>query len=460
MNHETNKNKKKKKKRNWLKILSAIFVILLAVGLGLFIKVNSDINELKKSVVVEDISVNKLRDKEAEVDEGEPLNILLLGTDANNLERTEDQGFVSRSDTIMIVSLNPQTQTTKMLSIPRDTLSFIEGYNEPEKINHAYAYGGIETAIDTIQAFLNIPIDYYAVLDMSGLEELIDAIGGIEVTSPLTFTYRGTQFKKGETREVNGVKAMNFARMRYDDPEGEVGRQNRQKMVIKAIMDKLLSLNAVTYYPQILQVVAKNVKTNFDLTTILSVYPKYVSALNNISAIEFDEMQPLYLDDIFYFNIPVSARLKVSNELRAHTQLEAILASSLADPMADNENDFIKSELIVMNQYPSGLTQEQIDAINQQQADLERVRDLETSYNEGDFYQQPTQGYNAPSYQPSYTEAPYYPPQTDQPSVTEPPVYTEPVTEPPVDTAPPVTQPPVQSEPEVTNPVVTQPPAE
>ncbi|HJF17103.1 MAG TPA: LCP family protein, partial [Globicatella sulfidifaciens] len=306
MNHETNKNKKKK--RNWLKILSAIFVILLAVGLGLFIKVNSDINELKKSVVVEDISVNKLRDKEAEVDEGEPLNILLLGTDANNLERTEDQGFVSRSDTIMIVSLNPQTQTTKMLSIPRDTLSFIEGYDEPEKINHAYAYGGIETAIDTIQAFLNIPIDYYAVLDMSGLEELIDAIGGIEVTSPLTFTYRGTQFKKGETREVNGVKAMNFARMRYDDPEGEVGRQNRQKMVIKAIMDKLLSLNAVTYYPQILQVVAKNVKTNFDLTTILSVYPKYVSALNNISAIEFDEMQPLYLDDIFYFNIPVSAR--------------------------------------------------------------------------------------------------------------------------------------------------------
>ena len=84
MNHETNKNKKKK--RNWLKILSAIFVILLAVGFGLFIKVNSDINELKKSVVVEDISVNKLRDKEAEVDEGEPLNILLLGTDANNLE--------------------------------------------------------------------------------------------------------------------------------------------------------------------------------------------------------------------------------------------------------------------------------------------------------------------------------------------------------------------------------------
>lgn len=458
MNHETNKNKKKK--RNWLKILIAIFVILLAVGLGLFIKVNLDINELKKSVVVEDISVNKLRDKEAEVDEGEPLNILLLGTDANNLERTEDQGFVSRSDTIMIVSLNPQTQTTKMLSIPRDTLSFIEGYDEPDKINHAYAYGGIETAIDTIQAFLNIPIDYYAVLDMSGLEELIDAIGGIEVTSPLTFTYRGTQFKKGETREVNGVKAMNFARMRYDDPEGEVGRQNRQKMVIKAIMDKLLSLNAVTYYPQILQVVAKNVKTNFDLTTILSVYPKYVSALNNISAIEFDEMQPLYLDDIFYFNIPVSARLKVSNELRAHTQLETILASSLADPMADNENEFIKSELIVMNQYPSGLTQEQIDVINQQQAELDRVRDLETSYNEGDIYQQPTQGYEAPSYQPSDTEAPYYPPQTEQPSVTEPPVHTESVTEPPIETAPSVTQPPTQSEPELTEPVVPQPPAE
>lgn len=450
MKNETNT------KKNWLKIVGVGFAVLLAIGLGMFFKVNSDINELKKSVVVDDISVKKLRDKEAEVDEGEPLNILLLGTDANNLERTENQGFVSRSDTIMIVSLNPENQTTKMLSIPRDTLSFIEGYSEPEKINHAYAYGGIETAIDTIQNFLNIPIDYYAVLDMSGLEELIDAIGGIEVTSPLTFTYRGTQFKKGETREVNGVKAMNFARMRYDDPEGEVGRQNRQKMVIKAIMDKLLSLNAVNYYPKILQVVAKNVKTNFDLTTILSVYPKYISALNNISAIQFDEMQPLYLDDIFYFNIPVSARLKVSNELRAHTQLESVLASSLADPMADNENEFIKSELIVMNQYPSGLTEEQINAINQQQADLERIRELESSYVETDIYQEPIQGYEEPSYQLTYTEAPYYPPQTEQPVVTEPPVYTEPVTEAPIYTEPPVSEAPVVTEPVVTEPAVTE----
>lgn len=428
-----NKNKGKSK---ILKILGFILLFIVVVVIGIYIKVNSDINQLTESIVVEDVSIRKIRDKDAEVDKGEPLNILLLGTDANDLERTEEEGYISRSDTIMIVSLNPQTQTTKMLSIPRDTLAYIDGIEEPDKINHAYAFGGIESAIETVQNYLNLPIDYYAVLDMSALEDLIDAIGGIEVKSPLTFTYRGTQFKEGETREVNGVKAMNFARMRYDDPEGEVGRQNRQKIVIKAIMDKLLSLNAVTYYPAILQVVAENVKTNFDLTTILSVYPKYVDALKNMSAIQFDDMQPLYLDEIFYFNIPLTSRVKVSNELRSHTNMDPIQISTLRDPIESNENNFIKTETIVMNQYPNGLTDEEIAEINASQESLQKIRDLESSYieppvnynNEVPTYTEPVYQTPAPPVAPvtiSETQAPVVVP--TEPVVTQPPVeYTEP----------------------------------
>lgn len=406
--------KNKNGKVSILKILGTVILFLLLVGGVLAFKINRDIQALKNRVVVEDISVESKREVKVEVEEGEPLNILLLGTDGNDIERTEDNGFVSRSDTIMIVSLNPQNRTTKMLSIPRDTLATIKGYDGYDKINHAFAYGGIELAIDTIQNFLNIPIDYYAVLDMSGLEELIDAVGGIEVTSPLTFTYRGTGFVKGETRTVNGVKAMNFARMRYDDPEGEVGRQNRQKLVIKAILDKLLSLNAVSYYPAILEVVANNVRTNFDLTTILSIYPKYVAALSNISALQFDTLQDLYLDGVFYFNIPVSSRAKISNELRAHTNLPIIQLSSLIDPLESDTKEFTKAKAIVINQYPSGLSQAQLEAINNAQQQVQLIREVEYYYVEPESYDVPIV--------PQTTQAEVIEPETSIPSTPEVPI--------------------------------------
>lgn len=387
--------KVKIKRRRALKILGiSLFVLLTLIG-ALIVKIYSDINELKKSVVVETVNVETIREKEVEIDKGEPLNVLIIGTDSNNLERTTENGYVSRSDAIMIVSLNPELKTTKILSIPRDALTLIEGQDGPDKINHAYAYGGIELSIDTIQKYLNIPIDYYAVLDMSGLEQLIDAVGGIEVTSPLTFEYRGTQFKAGETREVNGVKAMNFARMRYDDPEGEVGRQNRQKLVIKAILDKLLSLNAINYYPAILQVVAKNVRTNFDLTSILSVYPKYISALDNVRALQFDTIQDLYLDGVFYFNIPVASRVKISNELRTHTNLPMITVSTLIDPLENSETQFTKTRGIVLNQYPSGLTQAQLDEINAAQQIVEEARSSEYYYVQPQPYYVPNVSQNS-----------------------------------------------------------------
>ncbi|MBD3949301.1 LCP family protein [Tuanshanicoccus lijuaniae] len=380
--------KNKKGKISILKILMVLLFVGVIASAGLFYKIRHDINALKQTVV-EEVDIKPMREKKVEVEKGDPINILLLGTDSNSKERQESEGYVSRSDTIMIVSLNPETQSTKMLSIPRDTLTHIDGYDEPDKINHAYAFGGVKLSIDTVQKFLNIPIDYYAVVDMSALEELIDAIGGIEVTSPLTFTYRGTNFKKGETRKVNGVKAMNFARMRYDDPQGEIGRQNRQKIVIKAIVDKLLSVKSVSYYTQLLNVVAKNVRTNFDFSTLISIYPKYVAALNNISAIQFEKFQEIYFNDIFYFYISMSDRLKVANELRQHTQLPVITASALKDPLSDSDKPVTKTTTIVMNQYPSGMSQAEIDEINEAQQRVQTIRQQENNNAYYDNYIQP-----------------------------------------------------------------------
>ena len=120
----------------------------------------------------------------------------------------------------------------QLLSIPRDTYTEIVGMKTYDKINHAYAYGQAKMAINSVEKLFDTNIDFYMEINMSGLMEFVDAVGGIEVTSPLTFTYEGRSFEEGKTELLDGESALRFARMRYDDPEGDYGRQKRQRIVI------------------------------------------------------------------------------------------------------------------------------------------------------------------------------------------------------------------------------------
>lgn len=362
----------------------------------------------------QEVNVTNIRDKDISIEAGDPINVLVVGTDGGGPERQEEDGFVSRSDTLMVINLNPKTGTTKMVSVPRDTLVNIKGLDEPDKINHAYAFGGIDLTIETVQDFLQIPIDYYAVVNMDGLAEMIDALGGIEVTSPLSFEYRGTEFHKGETRQVDGVKAMNFARMRYDDPEGEVGRQNRQKIVVKAIIDKALSLDAVTQYPRLITVASEYILTNVNLNEVISISQQYLPALKNISSVQFESLEEIYMDEIFYFHIPLSARVKVANEFRYLSNMPSITTAQLDNPLDGEDNlNRAKSLTAIINQYPTGLSDEELQEINQRQSDLESAREstyveparevIEQPYyppvtgtDDGYYYEEPNNGYSPP----------------------------------------------------------------
>ncbi|MGO4937552.1 LCP family glycopolymer transferase [Fundicoccus sp. Sow4_H7] len=441
--------KKKSGKISFLKIFGWLVLFTLIIVGGFAIKVYQDIQAVRQSITVETVEVENLREDEVSIEEGEPLNILLIGTDDDELARNVRDGYVGRSDTLMMITLNPQNRTTKFLSIPRDALAMVEG--SPDKINHAYAYGGAELTIETVQDFLGVPIDYYAVVNMSGLMSLIDAVGGIEVTSPLTFEYRGTGFVKGETREVNGVKAMNFARMRYDDPEGEIGRQNRQKIVVKAVIDKLLSFDTITTYPEVLKVVSQNVRTNFDIATALNIYQNYLPALENISAIQFSGMEETYINEVFYFHIPISSRLQIGNEIRQQLSLSPLVASDLFDPLDSDQEIPTTKVAIIFNQYPTGVSQEETDRILAIQQEAQQLRE----YNETEPEVVPDylETYRPPVSQPTYPpesynppESSYNPPETSQPPVEQP---SEPELPPVSEPEPPVSEPePPVSEPE------------
>ena len=244
--------------------------------------------------------MKKARDVSETVKAGKPISILMLGTDTGELGRN-DKG---RTDSMMIVTVNPVKSETTIMSIPRDALMAIPGYEStfPQKINAAYELGSAKTAIETVQNWLNVPIDYYALVNMGGLEKVVDEIGGVKVKSPLTFGYNpytahdtpGYTFnftagttnysfsgQDGETvkyHTMDGKTALAFSRMRYDDPQGDYGRQKRQRQVIMAMVSQSNSLGSIANIEKITKKLAKNMRTDLTWNDMVALDTKYKNA--------------------------------------------------------------------------------------------------------------------------------------------------------------------------------------
>lgn len=213
-----------------------------------------------------------------------PISILVLGVD-QGLEGRNDKG---NSDTIILVTVNPTTKKATMTSIPRDTLTEILGETSSTsyymfKVNSAYQFGGSSGSVKTVSAMLNVPIDYYVEVNMKALKSLVNALGGVDVNVPFSFSYDWCDFKKGK-QHLDGRHAIAYARMRYDDPRGDYGRQLRQRQIIQAVVKKGLSVNGLANYQKLLKVFAKYVKTNLTFGDMTSLAINYRSAASNISS--------------------------------------------------------------------------------------------------------------------------------------------------------------------------------
>lgn len=233
----------KKKKRHTLRNVFLIFILVLvlggaAYGMTRYRSVKNSVNSSFKPS-----GVTKERDVSSALKNKKPISILLMGTDTGALGRD----YKGRTDSMMVITLNPSKNKTTVTSIPRDTAVNIPGYKSvsPAKINAAYSYGQTKTAIKTVQKLLNIPIDFYALINMGGMEKVINQANGVDVTPTLSFKYEGFSFTKGEKTHMNGKKALAYSRMRYDDPQGDYGRQTRQRAVLTALVHKSSSVSTL-----------------------------------------------------------------------------------------------------------------------------------------------------------------------------------------------------------------------
>lgn len=304
----------KKKKKTWLKVTGIILLILLLAGgayaFTVYKSFKSAVDTMHEPIERE---VSVKREEPIALEKKDPFSVLMLGVD----ERAGDKG---RSDTIIVLTVNPNNNSVKMLSIPRDTRTEIIGKGKEDKINHAYAFGGVPMAMDTVENFLDIPIDYYIQINMEGFKDIVDAVGGVTVQNDLDFTYDGFHFTKGELT-LNGEKALSYSRMRYEDPRGDFGRQTRQRQIIQGVINKGASLSSLTNFSDIFSALGNNVRTNLTFDQMFDIQKNYKSAGQNIQQMEI-KSSGTKINNIYYGIVAAEEQQRVQNELKAQLELQ------------------------------------------------------------------------------------------------------------------------------------------
>lgn len=285
--HDFGLRSKRRQKKKKGKLLF-IFILITALLVGTSIVFADKLNLFHQTIntITQDVGNRTEEEAQEIIENAKPINILLLGIDNGAYGRPTEDG---RSDTMLLLTSNPSEKKAQLLSIPRDTYTEIVGMNYYDKINHAYAYGQAKMAINSVEKLFDTNIDFYMEINMSGLMEFVDAVGGIEVTSPLTFTYEGRSFEENKTELLDGESALRFARMRYDDPEGDYGRQKRQRIVIEQLVKKMMSFNSITNFEKIMNAVSKNVKTDIPIGKIM--------ALKNTYGPSFDHLEQAFIEE-------------------------------------------------------------------------------------------------------------------------------------------------------------------
>ncbi|HCL4548632.1 LytR family transcriptional regulator [Clostridium botulinum] len=261
------------KKKKWILSILAV-IVLMSVVSALY--VYSKLGSVKKVPISKDDKELKI-DKKAESYGDDVVNIAFFGLDRRKKEEP------SRSDAVMILSLDKKHKKVKLSSIMRDSYVDIEGHGKT-KLNHAYAYGGPELAIKTINSNFKLNIRDFVAVDFYGLENIIDTVGGVEIPvrsdeiKYINSYMQGTakvenkavqEVQNPGLQNLNGMQAVAYARIRYTSG-GDYERTERQRTILTAIMNKIKKLGP-TEFPKVVSVLLPNVESSLSSTEIMKM---------------------------------------------------------------------------------------------------------------------------------------------------------------------------------------------
>ncbi|SDM55267.1 LCP family protein [Sediminibacillus halophilus] len=316
------KRKVKKRRKRFLFILIPILVLVgatTAYGAYLYNKADEVVSD---SYEDDGRDKSDLRDKEVDPDI-DNVSVLFIGVDESN--KRDNEGS-SRSDALMLATLNKDDKNVKLLSIPRDSYVYIPevGYNT--KINHAHAYGGPKASIEAVESLLDIPVDYYVKMDFEAFIDVVNALNGINVDVPYEMTEQDSNdtanaihLYPGE-QNLNGEEALALARTRKQDNDIERGK--RQQEIIKAVIKKAANIGSITKYDDMMEAVGDNMTTNMRFSEMKSFISYGTSGSLDVETLNLEGSDSM-IDGIYYYQLDETDLANKRIELRNHLDLES-----------------------------------------------------------------------------------------------------------------------------------------
>jgi len=327
---EVKKQQKEKKKvtpwrifKIFLLIVLLISLLLIGYGLWLTFRVNQLITDAYVPIEVEIV-------REVPLEFGdEPFSVLLLGID------TDDITEYALSDVIMLLSVNPNENSTVILSLAREMwldtditwpsgIGMLLGDEEKhifDRLAYMYTFLGPEGAINIIQELLDVPIDRFIALDMVGFSLIIDELGGMTVyNNTAAFSHGGHDFPLGYL-ELNGEQALSFVRTRQDDPVGDFGRQARQRLVVNAALS-LIEESIVLRHNDILNAADGHLRMNLNTGDVMTVLMNYMGAAANVSMHDLRGEFHVIDDQHLFIVVDDEDIAEMSELLREHLELD------------------------------------------------------------------------------------------------------------------------------------------
>ncbi|MBI5975386.1 LCP family protein [Staphylococcus canis] len=257
----------------------------------------------------------------------QPISILFLGIDDNESRRENGQSIDhARTDAMILSTFNPDQKQIRLLSIPRDTLSYIQEVGYYDKITHAHAYGGPEASMNSVESTLNVPVDYYIRINMEAFATAVDELGGIEYDVPYDLNEPNTLDKgriklKAGKQQLNGDEVLAVARTRKHD--SDLKRGQRQMEILKALFKKAQKTDSLHKLDNIIEIVGDNAQHNLSFKEIRTIAIQYLVNDVDIKSQQLKGNNEL-IDGTYYINPDVDALIDTSNLLRRDLKLDPI----------------------------------------------------------------------------------------------------------------------------------------
>lgn len=322
-NQRVGRRRKKMQKRRILfftLFLPLLLVVFIGAGYGAFLYKKAEtvlsesyMNDGREKSALRDAEVHPLKDN---------VSILFMGIDDN---KRRNYGDNTRTDALLLATLNVENKTIKMVSIPRDTYAYIPAEDDYNRINHAHVVGGPTATIEAVEELFDVPVDYYVRLNFYAFVDLVDALNGIKFDVPYDFRVKDasdvyyTEVKAG-VQTLNGQEALAVARTRMKDSDIERGL--RQQQVLQAIVKKAMSFNSITKYDEMLEAVGSNMRTDMTFSEMKSLIEYSESGEINYDSLTLKGTDDFLNSGAYVYRVDEVELEVVKGKLQRHLGIE------------------------------------------------------------------------------------------------------------------------------------------